>query len=313
LGELLRRTEPTAIEQIRRADIDVQISTAHAYPRDVARATANIRQMALSGPEAAEKCYYVLERKDRRTGKVKKIQGPSIRLAEIVAAEWGNMHVGTRILEEGQRTITVQGAARDLQSNLTVESEVTRRITTSDGSRYGDDMIGVTIMAASSIAFRNVVFKVVPQVVWSGILEEAMAISERPNGDGRQKNDATAKTELATKIATMTRRFDELGVTPEQILAKVDKGDMADLDFKDIARLRGIYTAIRDGMSTAEEEFAADVFSAKDLAIPPPEPQGSGRTPRKSVAMRSESTPPQNQDTQEGRPEAPGREPGEEG
>lgn len=294
--------EVAVVEQMRRADIDTAISTAHAFPRDPVKAAHKMHQIVLGSVESAGRCYYTLPGRKTKDGTVgKPIQGPSIRLMEIVAAEWGNLHVGTRLLEEGDRYIIVQGAARDLESNHTVETIVTRRITYRSGERYGDDLINVTIMAALSIAYRNVVKMVVPQTAWGPILDQAIAMGKSPAASTKTKSGQEVDAELKKRVEGMTRAFEAYGITPSMILKKVGRKDMAEITFEDLGTLRGIYTALKEDFSTAEEEF------------------GNGEEAKNRAPLQTDSAAasPQavgNADSQEPRgTETETREPGQEG
>src|SRR5450631_3785003 len=66
-----------------RAEVDQQITTAHAYPRSIARAVKGIMTLATLDEQTAEECVYALP----RGGKA--IKGPSIRFAEIIGSQWG--------------------------------------------------------------------------------------------------------------------------------------------------------------------------------------------------------------------------------
>ena len=74
-----------------RAEIDQQIATARALPRSIERAIKNIVTLSTLDEETAAECIYALP----RGGKT--IRGPSIRFAEIVASQWGNARVGSRV------------------------------------------------------------------------------------------------------------------------------------------------------------------------------------------------------------------------
>ena len=102
-----------------RAELDVQISTAKAYPRDVHRSLQYAEQLATMDEETAQSCFYVLPRKDK-DGTKKEIKGASIRLAEIIANAWGNIHAATRIIENDGRHITAEGIAWDLETNVKI-------------------------------------------------------------------------------------------------------------------------------------------------------------------------------------------------
>src|SRR5580698_5290338 len=107
---------------IARAELDVQISTAKAYPRDLKRTMDLAEQLATMDEETAQSCFYVLPRKEK-DGSKKEIKGGSIRLAEIVANAWGNIHAATRIVENDGRHITAEGIAWDLESNVKISMQ----------------------------------------------------------------------------------------------------------------------------------------------------------------------------------------------
>ena len=70
---------PSALEAIQRAEVDIAITTAKRYPRDVARSLKLCRELALRNPKIAERCNYAVPRAG------KKIIGPSVHFARIVA------------------------------------------------------------------------------------------------------------------------------------------------------------------------------------------------------------------------------------
>jgi hypothetical protein len=84
-------------------------------------------------------------------------------MAEIMASTWGHMRCETRIVEQDARFIKVRAVAWDLQANVAIAQEVTRRITDKNGRTYSDDMIAVTANAAMSIAIRNAILRVIPR------------------------------------------------------------------------------------------------------------------------------------------------------
>ena len=77
-----------------RSEIDIQISTAKHYPRVIDTSLESSRAMIATSPEIASGCFYSLT----KGGKI--ITGPSIRLAEILMANWGNLNVGGRVIDE---------------------------------------------------------------------------------------------------------------------------------------------------------------------------------------------------------------------
>ena len=227
--------ELPALMQISKAEVDVQIATAKRYPRNIAKFRQDCLAMATVDQETAAGCFYAIP----RAGKT--IEGPSIRLAEIVGSAWGNIRYGTRVVETEQRWVTAQGVAYDLEKNVWVTVEVRRRITDSGGRRYNDDMINVTAQAAMSIALRNAIFRVVPLVYVKEVYEEAKAVAV---GKG---------LDLSTQRKNALVWFSRVGATEAELLKLLGRAAMADVDYDDIVALRGLRTAIHDGETTWQD------------------------------------------------------------
>ena len=76
----LQVVTPDALSLITKAEIDVQISTAKAFPRSLTMFIQKATSMATLTEEIAASCSYALPRGG------KNLEGPSVRLAEIVCA-----------------------------------------------------------------------------------------------------------------------------------------------------------------------------------------------------------------------------------
>lgn len=244
-GELVNLSgQPAALEALTRAEIDTQIATAKRFPRSPARFLAEARSMVAIDPDLAAKCTYVLPRKAKgEDGKEKKISGPSVRLAEIVAVCWGNLRVAGRIVEDDGRSVTAQGVAIDLERNVGYSLEVRRGVTYKNGGRFSDDMVNVTCNAAIAIVSRNVTFKAVPRAFVSLIHEEAQAVAR---GDVKSLPDRTARA-LAW--------FAGQGVPEAEVFRVLEVNGQADMTLDDLATLNGYRTAISEGHATVEEIF----------------------------------------------------------
>lgn len=229
---------PSALELIQRAEIDMQITTAKKYPRDLARVKKRMLEFATLDEETAESCFYTLP----RDGKA--IQGPSVRLAEIAVACYGNIRAASRIIENDGKAITSQGACHDLENNTLISVEVKRRITDKYGKTYKDDMQIVTGNAANSIAFRNAVFKVVPGALIKPVYEAAKAVAV---------GDATT---LSTKRDKIVKRLNAMQVDTPRILEKLGKSSVENIGLEDLEILIGLGTAIKDGDTTVDEAFS---------------------------------------------------------
>lgn len=233
------------IQAIDRAEIDVQIATAKQYPRDVAKVLNTIRTYGQMDIETAQECFYSLSRG------ANPIEGLSVRFAEIVAGAWGNLRVGTRIIGNDGKTITAQGVAHDLETNLAVAVEVKRRITDKYGRTYSEDMQVVTGNAASAIAFRNAVLKVVPKAVTKKVTDEIKAVAMGSTKD------------IESRRKAMVDYIKKMGITNEQILFYCGVTTIENIDNQMLFNLRGAINAIKEGSSTVEEIFVNPMKEAK--------------------------------------------------
>jgi len=249
-GELIDR-QSYEISKISN-DVDIQVSTARAYPRSIKAFQKKALSYATLDVETAESCFYVLTRQDNQKGgkggkgSEKAIKGPSVRLAEIVAAAWGNVKFQATVIDIGQKFVTARGSCWDLENNVMVSIDVQRRITNKYGVRYKDDMIGVTANAACSIALRNAIFKAVPMAMVKPIYDAA-----RKTAVGDQKT-------LTERRTRMVDQFKKMGVNLEQVLSKVSKPSLEDFDLDDLEQMIGLFTALRDGETTIEDAFPHD-------------------------------------------------------
>ncbi len=231
------QTDVTVLQAINKAELDQQITTARAYPRSLKRFVSECLDMATLTEQIASECIYALPR-DGKT-----IEGPSARLAEIVASAWGNCRAGARVVDEGPEFITAQGMFHDLERNVAITYEVRRRITDRNGRRFKADMVGVTGNAACSIALRNAVFKGVPKAFWSSIYDAA-----------RRAAVGDVKT-IANKRADALTHLQKMGVTPAQVLRVLAVAGVEDIGTEQLIVLRGLLTAIREGETTVDQVF----------------------------------------------------------
>jgi hypothetical protein len=217
--------------------VDVQISTAKNYPRSITSFIRRAQEMATLTPEITASCIYALPREGRI------IEGPSARLAEIVAHAWGNLRIKAGATDQDARYITAVGEAWDLESNVAIGFEVRRRITNRKGDTYNDDMIVVTGNAAASIALRNAVFKCVPTSFWKPIYNQC-----------RKVVAGEAKT-FASRRDDMLKAFNVMGVTTDRLCKKLGLNGRDDLTLDHMVTLTGFYNALKDGDTTIEEAF----------------------------------------------------------
>ena len=249
--EVVQVSDADSLAAMTRSEIDVQVATAKKYPRNLAKVLNNIETLATMDEEVAGSCFYTL----RRQGKV--IEGPSVRMAEIIASSWGNLRVQSRTIANDGRMITAQGVCYDLESNYAVSCEVRRRITDKSGKTFSDDMQVVTGNAACAIAMRNALFKVVPGALVKRVVDKAKKVS------------LGESMTLETSRAKMLEYYKTIGVDERQIFdyLSVDKIDEINTDM--VVELRGLATAIKEGTTTVKEAFEPKINeeTAKKVAL----------------------------------------------
>lgn len=246
-----------------RAAIDVQISTAKAYPRSIKRATENAIAIVTMDRETAETCNYSLPR-----GK-KPISGPSVHLAKILAQQWGNMRIEARVVDTDSTHVHSEAVCWDLETNLAVKVTVKRSIMqnvweekngqsvkTGKMIRMNEDMITVTGNAANSISLRNAVFAVVPTAVMKKAYNAA---KQMITGDISDKNKLIARRKQVVDGFKET-----YGVSEKEILTAVGKAAVDHIDGDDLVILIGIAQSIKDGDTTVEMAFKKSPVSKED-------------------------------------------------
>lgn len=245
MSEIIEIKQADVLQAINRSEIDMQVSTAKQYPRNLPDVLNKIATYATMDTETAEDCFYALRRNGANGGQL--IEGLSVRMAEIIASAWGNLRVQTRIIGNDGKTITAQGVCHDLETNMAVSVEVKRRITNKDGKTFSEDMQVVTGNAASAIAFRNAVLKVVPKAVTKKVISEV-------------KEVAMGKAiDLVTSRQNCLSNYAKIGVTDKMIFEYFGISKIEEIDKEMIFELKATWNAIKEGTTTAQESFIAPI------------------------------------------------------
>lgn len=235
-----------AISLITKAEIDMQISTARAFPRSISKFIKDVMSLATVTPEIAESCMYALPRGN------KTVEGPSVRLAEIVASCYGNLRTGARVIYNDGKHVTAQGITHDLEKNIMHTEEVKRSIMQHEWKNnvktgkmitMNEDMQTVTGRAACAIAYRNSIFKVVPAALIQDVLEK---IKEIIRGDIET---------LGVRRKKAIKYFTDLGVKEKELFEVIGVKGEEDIDLDKFMLLRGMASAHRNGEATLEVLF----------------------------------------------------------
>lgn len=237
------------LSTIIKAEIDMQITTAKAYPRSIDKFLKRCETLATVSTNIAESCSYALPRRQQNQQggwENKNLTGPSVRLAEIVIASYGNIRAGARVISNDGRFITAQGICHDLETNVFVSVEVKRKITNKAGKTFTEDMQAVTGNAACAIAFRNAVFKVIPAALLIDVYEKIKEVAK-----------GTSAT-LIDRRNKALKFFHDKNVKDEQICEALEILSVNDIDLDKLAILSGMKAAIVNEESRIDELFPVD-------------------------------------------------------
>lgn len=252
------------------AEVQAHIIMAHRMPRDERRATDKIIQ-ACTRPTLAQTGLYAYQRGGNE------ITGPSIRLAEVLAQNWGNLRFGWREVERkpaekdlvtgrwkpGRSTVSTY--CTDLETNVTDERsfQMLHERSTRSGSYRLEDDRDIYEAAANQAArrMRACILAIIP----GDIVESAVEQCELT-----MLAKADTGPEAVAKLVTAFERF---GVTKAQIEQRIQRR-IDSIRPAQVVQLRKTWKSLDDGMSVPGDWFQPP--KPTDGAAPPPEPEAKG-------------------------------------
>lgn len=174
------------------------------------------------------------------------ISGPSIRLAEAIAQNWGNIQYGVRELERGANESLVEAFAWDCETNVRTNKIFTVKHlrNTKQGTKRLTDERDIYELVANNGArrLRACILSVIP----GDVVDEAVKQC--------QKTITTHLNIDAEAIKKLVGAFEELGVTKAQIEARIQRSVSA-IEPAQFVKMREIYASIKDGMSGPADWF----------------------------------------------------------
>jgi len=235
-------TNGTALMQLEKASIDMQIATAHQYPRTTSEFKRKAVDMATMDEDTAASCIY-----RRPVGGGKNAEGMSVRTAEIVGACYGNLRVGARIIEQTDRYVIAQGVAHDLESNFMSTSEVKECTVKADGKPYSERMSLVVAKVALSKARRDATFQVVPKALCKPIEN---AVRGLLFGDTQT---------LDKRRERASAWINKIGIDKKRVFVVLGVEDIEDIGSKELEVLTGLMTCIKNNETSVDEAFPFEV------------------------------------------------------
>ena len=242
----------SAVEMQRaQAEVYAAIMLAKQFPRDKVSSTDRILTECCR-EKLAEAAVYSFPRGGQE------VAGPSIRLAEVLAQNWGNFQFGWDEVNRSNGVSEIIAFAWDVETNVrrTMKFFVKHWRDTKKGGYALTDERDIYELCANQAQRR--VRACILNVIPGDVVEAAVDQCERTLS---ADNNVTKE-----KISSLLLAFEQIGVSKAQIEKRI--GRKADgINGAIIAQLRKIYTGIREGMSKPSEFFEAEVSTpAQPLA-----------------------------------------------
>lgn len=259
-----RDSNPVAESTQQRAIADIQSAMviAKRFPRDPVAAMDRILQ-ACTRPSLADGALYSYSRGGAD------VTGPSIRMAEMLAQNWGNVEFGIRELSQSNGESSVEAFAFDLETNTRQVKvfQVQHVRHTRAGAKRLDDPRDVYELVANQGArrLRACILGIIPgDVVDAAVKQVEITLQTH--------------TEVTPeRVKSMLQAFqDNYGVTQEAIQKRLQRR-MDAMTPALMVQLKKIYQSLKDGMSQPGDWFdmpeapgkkAGNVVSLDELQKP---------------------------------------------
>lgn len=244
---LMAATEARAVAEVQAAYV-----IAKKFPRNQHQSFINIIE-SCKRPFLAEQAMYAYP----KGGSL--VTGPSIRLAEVLAQNWGNIEFGIREISRSNGVSVAEAYAIDLQTNARkplvfhvphTRDKKDRKTGLMTKVKLTDDRDIYELVAnMGARRLRNCILAILPGDVVEAAVNQV------------KKTMESGELPITDRIRMMVQKFDELGVKVEHLEKRL--GHKLDATIpQEIVTLQGIFKAIKDGFSSREDFF--EIGSAKN-------------------------------------------------
>ena len=233
------------------AEVQAAYVIAKKFPRDQNAAYMSIIE-ACKRPFLAEQSMYAYP----RGGSL--VKGPSIRLAEMLAQNWGNLDCGVKEISQSNGVSVAEAYAIDLQTNtrITKVFHVPHKRDTKKGSVKLTDARDIYELVANQGARRlhACILGIIPGDVIEAAVERCSRTLE------------SSEIPITEQIRKMVVAFDEIGVKVEHLEKRLGHNLDATIP-QEIVTLKSIYKSIKDGMAGREDFFDFPAPKAIDAKV----------------------------------------------
>ena len=237
------------------AEVQATLVIAKQFPRNPIEAYDRVMN-ACQRPGLAQSAVYSYARGGTS------VTGPSIRLAEMLAQNWGNIQYGIRELSSENGESTVEAFAWDVETNTrqTKVFQVPHIRYTRQGTKKLTDPRDIYELVANNGArrLRACILGVIPGDVVDAAVdqcEKTIHANADTSPEGVQK---------------LVKAFEQFGVTKEDIEGFIQRRLEA-ITPANVVSLRKIFTSLRDGMSSAKDWFK-NAKAVEVAAVEAPKP-----------------------------------------
>lgn len=256
VSEALPNTMTEVKSQREASEIQAMVFMAKQFPRNQIQAADRILN-ACTRQTLADSAVYSYPRGGQN------VEGPSIRLAEVLAQNWGNLDFGIRELSQENGVSTVEAYAWDLETNVRQAKvfQVAHKRMAKGGTKTLTDPRDIYEMVANqgSRRLRACILSIIPGDIVEAALAQCSVTQAASVG-------ATPE-EIKETIRKLTATMGKFGITAENIQDRY-QCRLEAIRPAQIVELRKIYTSLKDGMSKPSDWFAIKEVkksSAQDL------------------------------------------------
>lgn len=258
-------------------EVQAMAVLAKQFPRNESESWSRIMKTC-QRQSLAERAMYEYPR-----GK-EKVSGPSIRLAEAIAQNWGNIDSGFIELENKNGASTVMAFCWDLETNTRQSKVFTvpHVRATKSGSYALTDPRDIYELVANQAArrVRSCILSVIP----GDIVDAAVAVCQQTLCGG--------EAHVHEKVQQMLDVFrNEFGIKQQAIERYIGCNASA-FTAQTVLRLRGVYNAVKEGRASIADYFESDAKPSGKL--PPASGASNDQPPAPDSNVERPADNPQN-------------------
>lgn len=249
-GMVSRNTQTEMMISRQAQEVQAAMVIAKKFPRDEVESYNRIMQ-SCKRKSLAESAMYEYPRGGT------KVTGPSIRLAESMAQNWGNLDFGITELEQRNGESQVMAYAWDLETNTRQVKifSVPHVRSTKKGNVPLTDPRDIYEMVANQGArrLRSCILGIIP----GDVVDAAVRECQKTLVSGNDKP-------LIDRVRDGIRLFEEKFSVTQEMIEKYIGCKCEAFSENDMIRLNNVYRSLRDGMASREQYFDLPVLGADE-------------------------------------------------